>query len=110
MLVLYPAAGNLFTNPEYHGFSSAQFGSIFLPQIIVAIITSLASSKLAERFGIKTVLLLGLASLLISSLLMASSNWFLGEAINYPIILAGTAFLGAGFGFTISALNPLAYT
>ena len=110
VLVLYPAAGTLFTNPDYHGFSSAQFGSIFIPQIILAIITSLFGSKISEKRGMKTIMILGLIALMVSSLLLASTQWLMGGTADYPTVLLGTAFLGAGFGFTITALNPLAYS
>ena len=62
-LVLFPAAGNLFVDNAYHGFSSTQYGSIYLPQIILAIISSLSAPRIADKIGIKKVMLLGLASL-----------------------------------------------
>ena len=108
-LVLYPAAGNLFTDAEYHGFSSAQFGSIFIPQIILAIITSLAAPKMSKRWSMKVVMIMGLISLLLSALLMSASYWFMSGYLDYILVMIGTAFLGAGFGFTITALNPFAY-
>ena len=108
-LVLYPAAGNIFTDTNYHGFSSAQFGSIFLPQIIVAILASISAPKIASRVGMKKVMLYGLVALLLSMVLMALSHWFTSGALDYWIILLGTACLGGGFGFTITALNPFAY-
>ncbi len=58
----------------------------------------------------KTVMLLGLASLFVATTLLGASNWFLEGNIDYWIVMAGTAALGAGFGFTITALNPFAYT
>jgi len=58
----------------------------------------------------KTVMLLGLVALMVSSLLLASTQWLMSGTSGYPVILMGTAFLGAGFGFTITALNPLAYS
>lgn len=108
-LVLFPAAGNLFVDEAFHGFTSAQYGSIYLPQIILAIISSLTAPRIADKIGMKKVLLLGLTSLLIAMLLMMSSNWYLDGNLDYWIIMLATGFLGAGFGFTITALNPLAY-
>lgn len=108
-LVLFPAAGNLFVDTIYHGFTSAQYGSIYLPQIILAIISSLLAPRIADKIGIKRVMLYGLASLGLSMALMISSNWYLSGNLDYVLIMLATAFLGAGFGFTITALNPLAY-
>ena len=109
ILVLYPAAGSLFTNPDFHGLSSAQFGSIFIPQIILAIVTSLSAPKLSERWSMKTVMLFGLLSLLLSGLVLAASHLFFVGNFDYILLLIGTAFLGAGFGLTITALNPFAF-
>lgn len=108
-LVLYPAAGSLFTSPDFHDISSAQFGSIFIPQIILAIVTSLSAPKLSDRWSMKTVMILGLTSLMISALLLAGTHLFLVGSFDYILLLLGTAFLGAGFGFTITALNPFAF-
>ena len=108
-LVLFPAAGNLFVDDAFHGFTSAQYGSIYLPQIILAIVSSLSAPRIADKIGMKKVLLLGLTALLLAMLLMMSSNWYLDGNLDYWLIMLATAFLGAGFGFTITALNPLAY-
>ena len=109
-LVVFPAAGSILTDADFHGFTSTQFGSIFIPQIVLAILTSLSAPKIAEKVGMKTVMLLGLASLFVATTLLGASNWFLEGNIDYWIVMAGTAALGAGFGFTITALNPFAYT
>ena len=108
-LVLFPAAGNIFVDDAYHGFTSAQYGSIYLPQIILAIISSLSAPRIADKIGIKKVMIFGLTSLFIAMLLMMSSNWYLEGNLDYWFIMLATGFLGIGFGFTITALNPLAY-
>ena len=108
-LVLYPAAGSLLKSAEFHGFSSSQYGSIFIPQIVLAIITSLSAPKIAVKKSMKTVMIMGLVALFVSNLLLGASQWFMTGNVDYWIIMLGTAFLGAGFGFTITALNPFAY-
>ena len=108
-LVVFPAAGSILTDSDFHGFSSTQFGSIFIPQIILAILTSLSAPKIAEKIGMKKVMLMGLASLFLATLLLGASNWFMEGNVDYLFVMAGTAALGAGFGFTITALNPFAY-
>lgn len=108
-LVLFPAAGNLFVDDAYHGLTSAEYGSIYLPQIILAIISSLSAPRIARKVGMKKVLLWGLLSLFTAMLLMVASNKYMEGSIDYWIIMAATAFLGTGFGLTITALNPFAY-
>ncbi|MEM9363374.1 MAG: MFS transporter [Bacteroidota bacterium] len=108
-LVLFPAAGNLFVDMDYHGFNSAQYGSIFIPQIALAIISSLGAPRIARYVGMKRVLLYGLSCLFFSMLLMFLSNWMMPGTWDFWVILLATAFIGAGFGFSITALNPFAY-
>ena len=109
-LVLFPAAGNIFVNPDYHGLTSGQFGSIFIPQIVLAIIASLSAPKLAEKIGMKKVMLYGLGMLFLSMVFLAGSNWLMKGPLDYWLIMLATACIGAGFGFTITDLNPFAYS
>ncbi|MEI6412258.1 MAG: MFS transporter, partial [Bacteroidota bacterium] len=40
----------------------------------------------------------------------AASQWSIGNpAVSFGLLMLGTAFLGIGFGFTVTALNPLTY-
>ena len=77
-LVLYPAAGNIFTNEAYHGLSSSEFGILFTPQIIFAILSSLSASRLAEKYGMRKVMIWGLIANLLSMLAFASSIFCIG--------------------------------
>jgi len=110
-LVLYPAAGNIFTSESYHGLSSAEFGLLFTPQIIFAILSSLSAPRLAERYSMKKVLSFGLMANLGAMLFFAASSFCIGvSSLPFWALMAGTACLGAGFGFTITALNPFAFS
>jgi len=108
-LVLFPAAANMLTDAGFHGFSSTQYGSLFIPQFLTAILSSLGASWLSRKWGMKPVLLLGLVSMVMAMLLMASSHWFMEGQADYVLMLLATSFMGAGFGLTITALNPLAF-
>jgi len=109
-LIMFPGAGSILTDPEFHGFTGGQFGSIFTPQIITAILSSLLAPKLADKISMKKVLLIGLMLSSASMLLLGGSNWLTdSQTVAYIVILMATAFLGGGFGFAITALNPFAY-
>src|SRR4051812_43353171 len=41
VLVTFPAASTIFTDPDEYGLSSSQYGAMFLPQVITAIAGSL---------------------------------------------------------------------
>lgn len=110
-LILYPAAGPIFTGARFHNLSSGQYGALFTPQIIMAIIASFAAPGLARRWGMKQVLRAGLMANLLSMALFAASHFAIGHGLlPFLTLMLGTAGLGAGFGLTITAVNPYAYS
>ena len=55
VLVTFPAASMIFTDSTQYDLSSTQYGTIFLPQVVTAIIASLLGGGLARRLGSKRV-------------------------------------------------------
>ena len=107
VLVTFPAASTVFTDPSEFDLSNTQYGTLFLPQVVTAIAASVAGAGLARRVGVKSVYLWGLAGGLVSMALLLVSAAFEGTAAAYPILLLATACLGIGFGLTVPALNTL---
>jgi fucose permease len=106
VLVTFPAASTIFTSKSDYGLSSTQYGDMFLPQVVMAIAASLLGAEIARRIGTKGVYLLGLTAGLVSmGLLLLSAVVQSDQAAAYPLLLAATAFLGAGFGLTVPVLN-----
>jgi len=107
-LVTFPAASTILTDPSEYDLSSTQYGTLFLPQVITAITAALLGAGLSNRVGTKRVYLVGLAASLASmALLLASSFLTDDKQLAYALLLLATACLGAGFGFTVPALNTL---
>jgi len=108
-LVTFPAASAVFTNPGDYGMSHTEFGGMFAPQAVLAIISSLLGEGLRRRLGSKRIYMLGLsANLLAMSLLVASSFVMRDHSLAYIILLVATGFLGIGFGLTVPAVNTFA--
>jgi len=108
-LVTFPAASAVFTSPSDYGLSSVEYGGMFVPQAVMAIISSMLGAGLRQRVGTKRIFILGLfANLLAMMLLVASRYWLQQHGIAYGILLVATACMGVGFGFTVPALNTLA--
>jgi len=98
-LIMFPGAGSILTDSAFHGFSGGQFGSIFTPQIITAILSSLLAPKLADKISMKNVLLAGLMLSTTSMLLLGGSHWLTdSQTVAYIIILMATAFSGNRYG------------
>ncbi len=106
VLVTFPAASTIFTDPEQYDLSSTQYGTLFLPQVLTAIVASVLGGSLARRFGTKRVYLAGLVADLASMILLVVSQFFTSDqTLAYGLLLAATACLGVGFGLAAPALN-----
>jgi Major Facilitator Superfamily len=109
VLVTFPAASTVFTDPAEYGLSNTQYGTLFLPQVITAIAAALLGAGLGGRFGTKRVYLAGLVSALVSMTLLIVSDFVKDDqSVAYALLLCATAFLGAGFGLSVPALNTFA--
>jgi MFS family permease len=109
VLVTFPAASTIFTDPAQYGLSNTQYGTMFVPQVITAITASLLAGGLSRRIGGKRVYLLGLLADLASMVLLLVSALAMGnDALAYGLLLAATACLGVGFGLTVPSLNTFA--
>jgi Na+/melibiose symporter-like transporter len=107
VLVTFPAASTIFTNPDEYGLSNTQYGVLFLPQVATAIASSLLGASIGRRIGTKRVYLAGLACGLVAMLLLLFSASIESGSSAFPLLLVATAFLGAGFGLTVPALNVM---
>ena len=110
-LVTFPAASAIFTSPEGFGFDSTRYGTMFLPQVVLAVLASGLAPKLARRWGLRRILLVGFAGDLISMALLAASRLLLDAPdLAFGLLLVATGALGLGFGATVMALNTYAET
>jgi MFS family permease len=105
-LVTFPAASAVFTSPADYNLSGTEYGGMFLPQAIMAILASLAGAGLRNRLGTKKIYLLGLLANLLAMALLVASRFVMRDHLTaYVILLAATTCMGIGFGFTVPALN-----
>src|SRR5262245_57840775 len=107
-LVTFPAASTILTDPSEYDLSSTQYGTLFLPQVVTAIIASLLGARLGSRFGTRRVYLAGLVAGLVSMGLLLLQFFMDDQSLAYALLLVPTACLGAGFGLTVPALNTFA--
>jgi fucose permease len=105
-LVTFPAASAIFTSPDGFGFDSTRYGTLFVPQVVFAVLSSGLAPKLARRWSLKRVLLVGLAGNIVSMTLLAFSRLLLGAPdMAFMTLLIATGALGLGFGATVMVLN-----
>ena len=101
-LVSFPASSAVLK--QMHGFTDAQYGAIFLPQVALAVLGAVAGGTLARRLGLRPLLWLAAAGNGLSQLALAASLWVI-PALAFPTILVGTALLGWSFGLGGAPLN-----
>jgi MFS transporter, FHS family, glucose/mannose:H+ symporter len=110
-LVTFPAASAIFTSAQGFGFDSTRYGTMFLPQVVLAVLASALAPKLARQWSLRRVLLTGFAADILSMTLLALSRLLLGAPdLAFGILLVATGALGLGFGATVMALNTYAET
>lgn len=108
-LVTFPAASAVFTNSSDYGLSSTEYGCMFIPQVVTAIISSLLGAGLRERLGTKWIYLMGLVANLLAMILLVASRFVMKDhSLAYGILLVATGCMGIGFGFTVPAVNTFA--
>jgi MFS family permease len=105
VLVTFPAVSSIFTSAAHYHLSNTEYGGMFVPQAVTAILASLLGAGLTRKIGGKNVLLLGLAADFISMALLFCSQYAIGTPSAYFALLAATACLGVGFGFVVPSLN-----
>ena len=105
-LVTFPAVSSVLTSPAHYGLSTSEYGTMFVPQAVTAVLASFLGAALARRLGGRWMLLGGLAADLVAMALLFASQFLAGQhALAYGFLLMATGFLGGGFGLVVPALN-----
>ena len=109
VLVTVPAVSSILTDNNVFGFSDGDYGGLFIPQVIMAILGALLGPRFSRRWGLKAVYQAGLIFNICAMSLIGASVWFLGNSdIAYMFVLTGMAAVGAGFGATLPMINVYA--
>jgi MFS transporter, FHS family, glucose/mannose:H+ symporter len=110
-LVTFPAASAIFTGADGFGFDSIRYGTMFVPEVGLAIVASALAPKLARQWSLRRVLLAGFAGDIVSMTLLALCRLLLGRPdAAFGLLLIATGALGIGFGAAVMALNTYAET
>ncbi|GAB4225418.1 MAG: hypothetical protein Tsb0021_00060 [Chlamydiales bacterium] len=103
---MVPAASIILTSKDYQNLTANEYGGLFLPMIILAILISGIGGNFARQHGIRSLLLPSILCNAISMSLLATTQGTLDHPLTtYALLLVGMAMLGAGFGGCLTALN-----
>jgi fucose permease len=86
------------------GLSDAEYGSLFVPLVVLAALGAAGGGFVVERIGAKRALALGFAFMALSQAALAATP-FAAATLAYPVALLGTALLGLGAGVSAGPLN-----
>jgi fucose permease len=104
-IVAFAAAGNLFRRPGAHGLSSSEFGALFIPMILGAVLASSLAGPLARR-SLRSIYFGGVLLNAVAMTAMAASQLAIGNHDRALVaLMAGTGALGLGFGSLLTAMN-----
>lgn len=106
-LVSFPASSAYLKSIT--GISNQEYGSIFLPQMVLAVAGALGAGAIVKKCSLKVMYMLALLSFSASQVFL-SGVWAIRDPESAMMMLmAGTACFGFGFGFGGGPLNGLAY-
>lgn len=100
--VAFAASATVFK--ERLGFTDAQYGSIFLPQIALSALGAIAAGSLARALGLRRLLALGTLALALSQAALLGSV-LVPRGAAHPVVLLGMALMGLGAGVTAAPMN-----
>jgi hypothetical protein len=109
MLVSLSSASAILTAHRRLGMSEMRYGELVLPEVAAAIVVSLTGFGLARRYTTRFAYRLGVSlGLVAQALLLVGVGVGKDGPIGFPLVMAGSAFLGAGFGVTVPVLMAYA--
>lgn len=104
-LVSFPASSLVLRSA--HGFSNAEYGAIYIPQLAAAVIGAVGGGLLSRAISLKAMFVIALACFAAAEALLALSISAPPQAA-LLMIMGGTAAFGFGFGFGGGPLNAFA--
>ena len=104
-LVSFPASSAYLVNTL--SLSDQEYGSIYLSQLVLAIIGALGGGMVVRSMALKNMYVLALTCFIASQACFAFSVT-LPSGLAIPAIMLATGFFGFGFGFGGGPLNGLA--
>ena len=102
-MVSFAASGTVLKDGK--GFTDAQYGLIFIPQIATTIVGSLAGGALARKVGLTRILLAALIATGLSQIGLAVAVTAMEMPGTFYLVLGSTAMFGLAFGLGAAPLN-----
>ncbi len=104
-MVSFPSSSAVLK--QAHGLTDAEYGAIFFPQLVAAILGALVGGAVTDRLSLGALFRIALAAFALAEALLAGSQ-FMSRGWALTAVMAGTGLFGLGFGLGGGPSNALA--
>ena len=100
--VIFATYTRRFFAPYHYGLTLPQYGFLFVPFIIAAIVATLFAASLVMqcRLYAEWGYVVGLSCSLAGMALLLATEWALRLPVTYPLLLVSAVFVGGGLGLS----------
>ena len=102
---VFAAYTRIFFAPYRYALTLPQYGFLFMPLIVAAIVSTLLAASLGRRCRAELGYGVGLSCSLTGMALLIATEPAPRLAFSYPFLLAAAAFVGAGFGLSFQYMR-----
>lgn len=107
-IILISGSSFILKSPAANAITDQQYGILFLPMIIMAVLVTWFFKKILNRLGEETLFYTGaLTNVLFLAALYGVEKAAGNNALSFQLLCISNFFLGIGFGVFISVLNVL---
>jgi MFS family permease len=108
LLVIFPAMSTFLLQAEGFNLTPFMYGSLFIPQVLIALMVLALNPFLTRTLGSKAVFALGLLANGLAMILFAVSKMKLTDPQQaYMMLLGSTGLIGLGFGLSMPTFNSI---
>ena len=97
---VFSAFTGIFVARYHYDLTLPQYGALFIPQAFAAVVAALFATCLGCWLRAEHAYRAGLSCSLAGLVLLVATEWAERLAFSYPLLLAASAFVGAGFGLS----------
>ncbi len=98
--VSFFAYTGILISKSHYSLTLSQYGALFIPQVVAAVAATLFAARLGGWFRVGRAYLAGLSCSLAGMALLVATGLVPRLPVSYPLLLAATALVGAGFGLS----------
>jgi hypothetical protein len=97
---VFTGYSGIFISAHYYKLTLAQYGSLFIPQVIAVVGATQFAAPIACRRLKERAYFTGLGCGLVGLAFLIATEWAPRLAASYPLLLVSAAFVGAGLGLS----------